>query len=335
MTRYFAAAAFAAIGLASSANAQVVFTEDFDDGGAAGRWSAPFTDSEAANFDGTVDFAADYGALGIPAAPNSGGTTTGVLFEANRTDNPNSSGDQGESIGTIATGFSLPAGSFKMTMDVYFNVENPNSGTTEYGTFGIYASGPNFPGDDGVNDDAPFRFGLSNGDGLAWQANGDAGSTFDFLRYEDPGNADAGAQFSLYAYDDLLPGAIPGLPANATGSGAIGPQENWIEVSIERVGKIISFSINGFEIDSIIDQTGVFSSGGIMIGYSDPFNSVGVTTLPVATIPPTPGQGDSIPGFAHFMVIDNIVITDTVPEPATAMLVALGGVSTLVRRRRR
>ena len=69
----------AILGLVTSASAQ--FTENFDDGNASTRWTAPVVDAENGLFDGTVDFAFDYGSLGIPVAPG-GGSTTGLFFEA-------------------------------------------------------------------------------------------------------------------------------------------------------------------------------------------------------------------------------------------------------------
>ena len=71
------------LGLATATAQAQFFSEDFDDGNGASRWSAPVVDSEAGVFDGTVDFGFDYGALGIPAAPGGGGTV-GLFMEANR-----------------------------------------------------------------------------------------------------------------------------------------------------------------------------------------------------------------------------------------------------------
>ncbi len=220
-------------------------------------------------------------------------------------------------------------------MDVYFNVETTNGGTTEYGTFGVHASGPNSPGDNTVQGDVPFRFGLSDGDGLAWQATGDAGSATDFFRYEDAGNADTGGETGLFSYDSLAPGLIPGV---STGNGASGPANTWVTIEIERVGANITFSMNGVELDSITDLAGDYNGGGVLIGYNDAFNSSAATDYLVGP-DPTPFDdsdgpfGDDIPGFAHFAVFDNVVVESIVPEPTSAVLGAMALVGLAMRRR--
>lgn len=67
--------------LSSQLSAQVIFTETFDDGAAAGRWSAPIIEAENGAFDGAVDFAFDYSSLGVPAAPGGDGSTIGLFME--------------------------------------------------------------------------------------------------------------------------------------------------------------------------------------------------------------------------------------------------------------
>ena len=60
----------------------IVFADDFDGGSSAGQW-----DLFSSSGDYTADFAFDYGVLGIPTAPNSGGgSTTGLKFTVNNND---------------------------------------------------------------------------------------------------------------------------------------------------------------------------------------------------------------------------------------------------------
>lgn len=310
--RVLLAVALAAF-LSTGADAQVVFSDNFDDAGGAGRWSDPIVDNEFGAQDGSVDYAFDYAAAGIPPAPNGGGGI-GVQFIANPTDN--STGDEGEALGIISDLASMPSGPFVLSADVYYNVDaGAESVATQYVTLGAFASGANFPADPGVNDDAPFRFGLSDGDGLAWQVTGDGGSATDVVRYQDAGNADAGSQSNILSLDDLPFGTIPGV---TTGGGnpndpfeQFGFQNRWVELTITQTADILSYEINGVEINSILNG-GVFSGGSIMIGLTDAFNSA---------------AGDAV-----FTVFDNVTIT--VPEPTSAVLglVAMAG---LAARRRR
>ena len=171
--------------LAGVTNAQ--FMEDFDDGAASTRWSAPIVDSEVATFDGSVDYAFDYAAAGIPAAPNGGGGI-GLRMFANQTDE--STGDEGESIVVIANDAVMPSGDFIYKVDAYYNVDATfESVATEYVGLGVYVADPVAPGDLGLNDDAPFRFGVGNGNGVNFQVTGDGGSATDVIQFEDANNA--------------------------------------------------------------------------------------------------------------------------------------------------
>ena len=311
-------ALIAAVSLASASASGALFNEDFDDGNAASRWSAPVVDSEAGVFDGTVDFAFDYGALGIPAAPG-GGNSIGLFMEANLTDQ---GGDQGEAIGMTSQLATLPAGNYKLTMDVYYNVDNNAGGTTEYGIFGVHASGANSPGDPTIQDDVPFDFGLSNGDGLAFMATGDGGASNDIHRYEDAGNLDAGSQTGLGSYDNIPDGSIPGVPTGSNTFPKFGPEEQWVEITVESVGGIISWQMNGYELDSVDNTGGTYSGGTIMVGYADVFNSVADASLGT----------DPYPNLTHFIIFDNI---ELIPEPSSALLALMCGASVLGIRRRK
>ncbi len=288
-----------------AASAQPLFEENWDDGNGAMRWSAPIetAENDTIPFDGTVDYAFDYSTIGAPSAPNStGGTTVGVFMETNTVDDGEV--DEGESIGIVPLADVDLSGDFVYTADTYV-FWNGGGGSTEYATFGVFSGGTA----------APLRFGLDAGDGVAWQIDSDGDSGTDILRYENPPITDPATpttEFGLGGYEDIPDGTIPGVP---TGDATqIGPFNQWVELKIERAGDTLSFSINGHVIDSI-DVAGV-TDGTILIGQSDPFNSV--------NIPLTEG------GPTNGVVFDNIVV---VPEPASLALLGLGGLAALRRRR--
>jgi hypothetical protein len=323
MKRTMCAALAAVASAAVPAAAAPLFTENFDTN-ATPRWSAPITDAETGVFDGRVVYGFDYTPIGIPAAPNGGGKA--LFMEVNLN---NQTGDQGESVAILARDLTLPSGNFKLTMDVWFNVESSNGGTTEFGIFGVHAAAPNDPGNDAPTDDVPFQFSVSNGNGLAWMASGDSGAANDFVRFVDPNNADSGSQLNLGNYDSR--GPIPGL-ADQSG---LGPRNSWIEVGIEKSGSMYTFSINGFAIDTYDDVSGALSGGTIMVGYNDAFNSVADLNLqpgpdPNPLVDDGLWGGDELFGSAHFILIDNIVL---VPEPTSALLGFLCLAGLAIRRR--
>jgi hypothetical protein len=296
--------AAATMAFTASSSSAMLYTEDWDDTLGSTRWSAPIVALECAacGFDGSVDYAFDYSSIGAPSAPGSaGGTTTGIMMETNTTVDRDGFGNpvfQGEGVGVVPTGFNLPAGDFILTSDVYM-FWNGGGGSTEYAGLGVFSGGTA----------TPVRFNIDNGDGLAWQADTDGDSGTDLYRYEGaPNNVETG----LGGYEDIPDGSIPGV---VTGPSKIGPYNQWIELKIQNIANIVSFSMNGYVIDTFDNSGGAFNGGTLLLNQSDPFDSV---------------NADDIFGFSNVTVFDNIVVD--VPEPATVALLSLGGLAMLRRR---
>lgn len=322
MTRAICCVALFALPLmAISASAQI-FEDNFDDGNASSRWSAPIPAQEDPGipFDGSVDYAFDYSVIGAPPAPNTtGGTTLGVAMETNTTDqcpdnDPNcTDADEGEAVGIVPLAglADVPAGEWRLTADMYI-YWNGLPGSTEYGTIGAFSGGTA----------APLRFGLDPGDGLAWQFDGDGDSGTDILRFENPAvTSPPDTEFGLGGYEDIACNAIPnvntgtpmacGFPGNAI----VGPANQWVEMEIESIGGAVSVKMNGTTIDKIPLAT--FSGGTILLGQSDPFNSVNI---------------DNANGNSNVVVFDNVVLQ--VPEPSCLVMLALAGLALVGIRRR-
>jgi len=306
----------AIMAMTSVSSAAVVFSEDWDDGAGSTRWSSAINTQEDAGiaFDGSVKYAFDYSTVGAASAPNSvGGTTVGVAFETNTTDQcPTADprcedSDEGESvtiipIGAIANFPANPASSFKLTADVYM-FWNFESGSTEYATFGAYGNGKA----------SPLRFGLNPGDGLSWQFDSDGDSGTDILRYESPGAGETG----LGGYETIPNGSIPGVDTCTPGvdcaaTTAVGPQNKWVEMSITNESGIVTLAMNGYVLDTFDNTAGGFSGGNIILGGSDPFNSVNI---------------DNGAGLSNMQIFDNIVLS--VPEPSSLLLLGFVGAGLL------
>lgn len=304
MTCTRALALVAICGLATaSANAQVLFSEDFNDGSGATRWSAPITTQEDPGIadDSNTDFAFDYSTFGISAAPNGTGTI-GLLQQTNLTDQCPSDpactdSDEGEATGVVSN-FMLPAsGNYQVTADLYL-FWNGGSGSTEYSSFGV--------GHDG-SPNVPLRFGLNDGDGIAWQVDTDGDSGTDLIKFSD-----VNGQTGLGGWEDIPNGTIPGVPTGATSP--IGIANQWVEMTITVANGQAGFYINGVLIDSQTADLG----GGVLLGQSDPFNSVNPPAPPI--------------GAQNGAIWDNVVVS-VIPEPASALMVGLGLVGLGMRRR--
>lgn len=260
------------------ASSQILFHEEWEDANGAARWSAPIVASETGSFDGAVDYAFDYSTLGAPSAPNTfGGATLGLFLRANVTDQRFV--DQGEAVGVTPLDFTLPDTDFRLTADNYLHVAG-TPGTTEYATLGVHHGG---------SANVPNRFGLNQGDGVAWQANSDGLPSDDLLRFESAGGVEA----SLGGYEAIADGSIPGVPTGA--ASPLGPKNQWIELSITSVAGAVEFAMNGYVFDTFDNATGVYTAGTLLLGVSDPFSSV--------------NNGDPSNG----VVFDNVIVTSITP----------------------
>jgi hypothetical protein len=152
---------------------------------------------------------------------------------------------------------------------------------------------------------------------LAWSFDGDGDSATDILRFENP----PGVETGLGGWEDIPFGTIPGFNTGVPGidfpaNQFAGPANRWIEVEIESVAGLVSLKVNGVAIDTFDNTGGQFTSGSLMIGQSDPFNSVN---------PP------DMNGNTNLVVFDNIRL---VPEPGalTLLLMSVFGWMALGRR---
>src|SRR5262245_30572958 len=125
-------ALFGGLVVVSTGSGQILYSENFDVDHTA-NWTVNNGPSDEAH-----DFFFDYNTAGIPAAPNSGGTTRGLKLQANQANGIFS----GVSVSPNGQNF---AGDYTVRFDWWSNFNGPfpvgGSGSTQMTTYGIGTSG--------------------------------------------------------------------------------------------------------------------------------------------------------------------------------------------------
>lgn len=286
----------------------------------AGLYSENFEVDPSAGWvvnNGPSDFAAnfffDYSTVGIPAAP-SGPGTRGMKLQANLV-NGIFSGMSASPIGLNLTG------DYIVTFDWWANFNGPfpggGSGSTNLSTFGIGTSGtiPQWPG--GVQDSVWFG------------ATGDGGSAADWRAYSTAAPTSYPDGSPVYPFTtrnntNAYFASLGNMPAPAaqlalfpqqTGLTAVGTAGmTWHQVTITKAGNIVTWHVGSLLMATIDLNTVTLGGGNIFFGHSD--INAGSSTDPFDV--------DLL-----FTLIDNI---NVIPEPASLLLLALGGLVGIRRR---
>ncbi|HRX87655.1 MAG TPA: glycosyl hydrolase family 18 protein, partial [Phycisphaerae bacterium] len=233
----------------------VIFADNFDDGGAAGRWNV-----FGSSADHTVDFNYDYSADGIPPAPNSAGTTRGVKLTVNSTDaNPST-----EVVNIYPKGV-YGTVDFDLKFDAWLNYNGGAGGAT--GSTKHMIMGVGHAGGQEV------WTGNPTSDGKWFAVTGEGGSTVDYRAHSGPntytlahgvylaGSTDNTATF----YQDLFP-----APTYET-SGA--PGKHWVEVEVHKRDTLVDWVIDG---TTVVTSPSSGVSGNVMIGLEDLYGTLAV-----------------------------------------------------------
>lgn len=225
--------------------AQVLYSENFNDGLAAGRWNA-LEEGDNNTPDIDVSLAFNYSTLGIGAAPHGTGTIGAKL-------DTNISGAGGaEGVNIFPNGQSF-SGDFVLRFDAWARVQGDPANSSEDYLGGINASGMR------VN---WLSIGSSSSDGVFYGASGDGGNIngFDYVRYVGNLNGDPTAT-PLHEHNDAVSqAAFPS--SNGT------PQNQWASFEVEQVNGVITWRMNGITFDKMTN-TSAFTSGNIFLGHQD------------------------------------------------------------------
>jgi len=221
-------------------------------------------------FDAITNWAFDYSAAGIPAAPNSaGGTTRGLFVSVNKDGTGSSAG-----INLYPAGQSF-SGDYALRFDLYMSVGVSN--TTEHALAGINHSGmvtnrirqsSGVPG--ATNTHAPGSDGI-------WINIEPANSNLrDYAAYTSTNPATV-----PYVITNRSASTLAALIANPPyiSAGAIGNRSNsltktWADVELRQVGDVVRLSVNKNPVLEFTTTYG-FTNGNIMIGHNDQFDSIG------------------------------------------------------------
>ncbi|NOS70225.1 MAG: hypothetical protein HOP33_09870 [Verrucomicrobia bacterium] len=290
---------------AKSSFGAVLYQDNFDAGTSAGAWTAVLSHADA-----SANFAFDYGTvLGIPSAPNSGGSTIGMRFLANQ-----SAGVQ-QGISASPNGQSF-TGDFTIRFDMWLNYNGPvgnpgglpgGSGSTQVGSFGWGTSG------------ASAQWAGSSSS-IMFGATGDGGSASDYRLYRNNALVAAGPAYAAGSLNNTAvyytglfggqaaPAAQIGLFPGQTGvtdPGTLGFK--WRDVVVQKTGTILTWSVDGNLIATGDSAAATLSGDNIFFGIFD-INASSSTDVNDHLIT---------------AVYDNIVVTQ-VPEPTAALLGGVG-----------
>ncbi len=265
--------------------AVVVLADGFDD---LSNWFL------AAQPDTTTEIV-DYGLLGISEAPNpvpGSAATTGVVFKANMSSGVPAAANLVGIVPGANADLTYPV--FELQYDMWLNTSDPlpSTGSTEQGLWGIGRTNATALGRNN-------RFTAGNG-------------TYGWLAVENGYNSEDAVAFSGIAEQDRKDGSTHRSLFNAAFERTVaqpGPNtanaaaNQWVQVSVSANQGAVQVSFNGQNFFSIADTP---TAGHIMVGYEDPFASIG-----------------SVPA-EQYGIIDNVVIEIPVPEPGTISLLATG-----------
>lgn len=255
------------------------------------NWTQRFAANNALE-DFTLNPAYNLGDDGVPNAPN--GSATALKTTVNKNDG-SASGAAG--INLYPTGQSF-SGDFALRFDMFL-MQNSGVGTTEFALCGINhsAARTNWI----LQSTAVNPAGLSDGIWFAIGADASGSAPGDYAAIST--NGTTGLPLVLKTTTALSQALNFKKPPYSSGSGAGSPgnlptssTKSWADVEIKQIGNVVTLSINKIAVVSYTNTTS-FTSGDIMLGYMDPYDSIGsaggaayysnVRVVNLNTAPPT------------------------------------------------
>jgi hypothetical protein len=250
----------------------VLFSDDFDSDTSA-AWTLYSTDTNGPTADFGAAFGFDYSGLGIPPAPHGFGSL-GLLLTVNKSDTDAFAA----ALNLYPNGQSF-SGDFALRFDMFLSAV-PGSTATEHALCGINHSGNRtnwFRGSPGGVGSTNWAFdGIFAGIG----ADASAAAPGDYGFYSSPATAAANptalitAPASRFSTNEFKrpPYSVAGAPANNPSAAVQTPI--WVDVEISKIGNVVTLWLNNTRILNYTNTT-PHTSGNIMLGYVDAYDSVG------------------------------------------------------------
>lgn len=257
--------------------APVIFADDLDVDTSA-NWTVLFGANNNI-FDATVEWEYDYGSiLSIPAAPSGSGLTTkGVRVAVNKNDST-AGGSAG--INLYPTGLHF-SGDYALRFDMY--LQFGTASTTEHTLAGLNHSGAKT---NRVTQSADANNTTRGGDGIfvAIETDGSANREYGGYTFTNATalptlltNRAASTMASLISTPPYLAANLPaGSPGNVSGT----TTPSWANVELSQIAGVITLKVNN-NVVWRLPNTSAYTSGNVMIGHNDQFDSVG---SPVASV---------------------------------------------------
>ncbi len=309
------------IGTASSISATVVdddpppgvvlFGDNFDTDSSA-LWKVNLADPA----NGSVSFAWDYSAVGIPAAPGGGGTK-GMRMQCGNI----IVSQDAVSASPLGGNFT---GDYRLKFDMWINYNGPmpdgGTGSTQNFDAGVGTSGEGVvwlysyqPPADGV-------WFSATGDGADGNAGGDYNAVIgDVIQNDDTGfyaagtgTPDSGVRNGSHSFYSLwggqaAPAAQLALYPNQTGVANIGNAGMaWHTVVITKAGDVVTWAIDGITIATVTNTTMPWSTN-VFVGYQDLFAS---------------GNPSDVPAMS-FGLVDNLKVLSLVAPAGAATITSI------------
>jgi hypothetical protein len=249
----------------------VLFSDNFNTDSSA-NWTRTYGSANPGDGDYLATFAYDYSGLAIPPAPHSAADTLGLYMQVNKFDGTPAAA----ALNFYPNGQSF-SGNYALRFDMYL-IENSGVATTEYALFGINHSGTKtnwFRNSTGGVPDPSF-------DGLFYGVESDGAALGDYVLYSSPTTAgnnptaltpgrNASTLTQVFKSPPWTPGAGGGgAPANLPFSAT----PSWADVEISQIGNVVTLKINNTVIFGYTNTTS-YTSGDVMLGYTDAYDSIG------------------------------------------------------------